>query len=401
MKHGMLKKFNLIIVSPRFYPLLGGGENQARLVSKKLAQSGHHVTIFASKLPATNFIDNDGEVQVIRVPSFNFSRNSGLRAVLNNLLFVFCCSIMLLYRMTKYDIVYFFWGSDYFSLIGILLKLLGKPTIIRTASMFSREIGNIRFKKYPFLRLQLIRCFDAYIAISGELGKSMLEDGISKEKIVRVGNCVDEDKFFPLAEDQRLALRSAKGLKRDEIVIIFAGHLNQIKGLDFFSKTINQMDLKQINTRVYILGSGKFVEDSLEATKEVLSLKSNDRVEFFGAVENIYPYYQIADIFVLPSKTEGMPNSLLEAMSCGLACVATSVGAVPEIITNHLDGILITHGDEAALKDNLIRLCGNHAERQRLGLAARQTIIRSFSVRQRIREYESLFRRLIDGLTKN
>jgi len=299
--------------------------------------------------------------------------------------------------MNKYDIVYFFFAPDHLSIIGLLLKLVGKPTIIRTASMFTKEIGNIRFTKYSSIRLKLIRFFDEYIAISDELEKAMIEDGIPVEKIVRIGNCVDEDKFFPLNEGQRQELRLTKGLKEDEIVIIYAGHLNSVKGFDFFAETINELDLKRINARIYFLGSG----NSFEAAKEVVSLKSNDRIHFFGSVENVDDFYKIADVFVLPSKTEGMPNALLEAMSCGLACIATSVGAVPEIITNNSNGIIIAYGDKSALKNSLIWLCSNHVERQRLGLLARQTIIQLFSARQRIKEYESMFRKLIDGKLKN
>jgi len=389
-------KPGIVIISPRFYPILGGGENQARLAATMLSKNGYKVTVIASKVQGAPYFERKNFFSIIRLPSFNFKKKDGMPAVLENLFFVALANVALLTRLYTFKVVMFFFGLDYFSLIALPLKLLGKKTLVRTASMFSKEIGNIRFSAFSRVRLILIKAFDIYIALSKELYFSFVADGIPENKIILLPNFIDEKKFFPVDEEYRLILRQKNALKPEDVVVLYVGHLNAIKGIDFLMRTINEIDLEEFGLKVFILGSGKFVSNSME--NEIKDLLRNagkkQHVNFVGTVEDVAEYYQLSDIFVLPSKTEGMPNSLLEAMACGSACIATAVGAVPEIISNNYNGILISYGDVKSFKNILIFLAKNKIERKRLGRCARQTILHNYSLQKELHEYQKIFSRL-------
>jgi glycosyltransferase involved in cell wall biosynthesis len=107
-----------------------------------------------------------------------------------------------------------------------------------------------------------------------------------------------------------------------------------------------------------MVGGGPKKED---LSDKVIKMNLEDEIIFTGMVEHqeIHEYYQAADIFVLPSYTEGLPISILEAMACGLPVVATNVGGIPEVITDGLNGFLVSPKNENELVKKLKILTKN------------------------------------------
>jgi glycosyltransferase involved in cell wall biosynthesis len=103
-------------------------------------------------------------------------------------------------------------------------------------------------------------------------------------------------------------------------------------------------------------------------------------VQFTGQVNDALRYLQAADLFVLPSATEGLSNSLLEALSTGLPVLATSVGGTPDVISHGVNGYLIPPDDLPALKNGLTTLLADRALRASLGMEGRQRILKDFSL---------------------
>jgi glycosyltransferase involved in cell wall biosynthesis len=105
-----------------------------------------------------------------------------------------------------------------------------------------------------------------------------------------------------------------------------------------------------------------------------------DRLHFAGVTRDVPAYLRAADIFVLPSRREGLPVALLEAMACGLACVASRLsGATDSIITDGVDGMLVPVGDIDAVADAIGALLDDPAQRMRLGTAARSTVVERYA----------------------
>jgi glycosyltransferase involved in cell wall biosynthesis len=124
-------------------------------------------------------------------------------------------------------------------------------------------------------------------------------------------------------------------------------------------------------------------------------------VQFAGQVDDAGPYLQAADLFVLPSSTEGLSNAMLEAMSCALPVLATRVGGAPDVIEHNVHGRLIPPDDVDALQRGLETLLPDRTLRFRLGAAARKRILSDFSLDSVAEQLSALYHRLLntDSLT--
>ena len=136
------------------------------------------------------------------------------------------------------------------------------------------------------------------------------------------------------------------------------------------------------------IGSGP-LKDELEAQAKSLGLQT--RVSFIGATSDPFTLLQAADLFVFPSRFEGFPNALVEAMACGLPAISFDCLTGPaDIIRNGVDGILVPPGDTAGFAAGMDMLMGNAAARARLGIRASEVLTR-FSVEKIIALWEQLF----------
>ena len=104
-----------------------------------------------------------------------------------------------------------------------------------------------------------------------------------------------------------------------------------------------------------------------------------DRIHFIGEIDAMRQFYERIDIFALPSRSEGMPMSVLEAMAMGLPCVVSAVGGVPKIIRNADEGVLVPPNDPAKLCEALHRLCTSLDLRQQIGQHARKHVCDGFA----------------------
>jgi len=111
-----------------------------------------------------------------------------------------------------------------------------------------------------------------------------------------------------------------------------------------------------------------------------LKAKTSDGVIFGGAVHNVPPYLQAADVFVLPSIAEGFSVAMLEAMASELAVVITDVGGARDAIDDTVHGLVIPPDDQPALEQALLAVLGDQASRQRMGQAARQRVQQEFAL---------------------
>jgi glycosyltransferase involved in cell wall biosynthesis len=120
-----------------------------------------------------------------------------------------------------------------------------------------------------------------------------------------------------------------------------------------------------------------------------------DRLRLVEHTASIEQYYRAADVFVLPSLREGLPNALLEAMACGLASIASRLpGVTDSVVTDGVDGLLVEPAGREALAAALGRLLGDADLRRRLGCAARQTVEARFSLPSIASRYISLYEEL-------
>jgi glycosyltransferase involved in cell wall biosynthesis len=178
----------------------------------------------------------------------------------------------------------------------------------------------------------------------------------------------------PVLPEIAAGLRRSLGIGGDATVLLSVGRLSKEKGhADFLRALALVRDAGERKLDVLLVGDGP-ERGALEALRAELKLE--DSVQFVGHQADVRPFYGIADLFVLPSHSEGSPNVLLEAIDAGVPIVATAVGGIPEIVENEVSAVLVNRQDEAALAMAVRRMLGDEALRERLRLGARFVLAR-------------------------
>lgn len=247
-----------------------------------------------------------------------------------------------------------------------------------------------------FVRRAIRSCLDVndrVIALSEEMRSALLATGVAPGKVVVVENAV----FLP----SRTVLESdpggcTSGPAHDPTVrLLFLNRLEAAKGVFDLLEAVIPLCRKHPGLSLRLIGPAS--EASLAVLSRVAQEGLSGRIEVGGTVtgEAKESGYLDADVYVLPSHVEAMPMGLLEAMSYGLACVATRVGAVGSVIQDGVSGLLVAPGDSDALARALDRLVMDASLRQRLGRCARETIETRFNWRDRARQMIDLYHDLL------
>jgi len=198
------------------------------------------------------------------------------------------------------------------------------------------------------VNLRLLKSASA-IGVMGKATYQYLENnGINEKKIAIIPNAIDGSLF---------GRTSHKEYKYD---ILYAGRIDENKNVPLLIKAIGRLSSKYPDLKVCVAGDG----DKLECVKTLTDAMSlNDQIVFLGHVdhEHIKELYDVSRIFVLTSRSEGVPMALLEAMFCGMACVSTKVGEIGSIINDGVNGFLLPNTeDDKVLATKLDTLLGDN-----------------------------------------
>lgn len=176
------------------------------------------------------------------------------------------------------------------------------------------------------------------------------------------------------------------------ITVLFVGRINGLKGIfELLSAFREIRQTEPTDCRLVLAGDGPDLE---RAREWVRTAGIEDNVSFTGWVigDDKTITFEAADVFVLPSYAEGLPNAMIEAMSCGLPVIMTSVGSIPDVIQNDENGILIRPRDESSLREALLRLIRSSSERERLGQAGYRTASAQFTIDEGVTRIEQSLR---------
>jgi glycosyltransferase involved in cell wall biosynthesis len=200
---------------------------------------------------------------------------------------------------------------------------------------------------------------------------------------------VDAEEFqsqgLGAARDQ---VRQELGLSGQALLLISVGSLSAEKGHQHLLAGMGDLTRKQLDVHLMMVGDGP-LRQQLELRSGELGLA--DRVHFLGSRHDVPRLLASADLFVLPSETEGMPAVLIEAGMSGLPSVAFNVGGVPEVLDPGVTGILVAPGDPTAFGEALAGMCLDRDGRAHMGDAARLRCRDLYDMSKVAREYEDLF----------
>lgn len=388
------------ILLSQFYPIVGGAEKQAQQLAEGLIKHGVDVRVVTGRLDDdSKYFEYVNNIPVYRHYCFGIKKRNGkrVRGIGGPYLPFYWASLLalLIKIRNEYDIIHVFLGLETAVIAGLIGKIFHKKIILRLPC--SGEFSTIvEFKKqYSILAspmLKIIRRADMAININSLIRRELIENGFPPENIVAIPNGVNTNYFQPVrTNSEKDAKKRELGLPLKKIVL-FIGRLAPQKDPYTLLRAWPEVIKSYPNAYLVLLGDGPLGE---QLKTYALDIGISDSVTFQGRVENPRDYFVASDVFVLPSKAEGMSNSLLEAIASGLPVIASSVAGNIDVITHCQNGLLFNVRDYAELSTAIICILKDDRLSSRLSYAARQTAVEKYSFDKVIQRHQMLYRELL------
>lgn len=229
----------------------------------------------------------------------------------------------------------------------------------------------------------------AVITVSARIKQTIVRMRLlSEDKAHAIPNGIDATPFESDA-DARAQVRASLGLAPGDVAVGCVARLVWFKGLDALIDAIPAVVHRHPQARFFIVGDGPLKGELLEQARQ---LGIADKLSFLGERDDVAKLLSAFDIFVLPSVSEGMPITILEAMAAARPTVATDVGGVGEMIEDHVSGLLVPPRTPRALADALNALVGDAPLRVRMGQAARARLDQHFAQDGMVASTDRLYR---------
>jgi sugar transferase (PEP-CTERM/EpsH1 system associated) len=275
----------------------------------------------------------------------------------------------------------------------VAARLACVPVAIHSEHGYEIEMLHGLSRKKRWIRRAVYAMCDCVFTVSEQLREyHALQAGVSQESISVIPNGVDTIKFAPRWE-KRSELRQKFGLPVGSLVLGSVGRLVAIKGQNVLLAAAGLLLKRGADLQVVLAGSGPELEPLKKIAETSPELRG--RVTFLGSCDEIPDVLNALDVFVLPSLSEGMSNTLLEALASGVPVIATRVGGNPEVVEHGQTGLLCPSGDVTALADCIDQLLSNLELRGQLGAAGRRSALVRFSLQRMIMTYQDLYLKLV------
>ena len=294
-----------------------------------------------------------------------------------------------LFSKEKPDIVHTHgWGGGLFS--GVLGARLAGVTIVihgEHGTLYVDKKRRILAQKFLFLLV------DRIITVSEDLKKQLIRYfKIEPEKVIAIINGVDTGKFQP-NPSSALIKRRELNLKEDEFMVGSVGRLVSIKDYQTLLYAAKEVINRLPNVKFMLVGDGPLRRE-LENLAVTLEIDKN--ILILGSRSDVAELINTMDLFVLTSLSEGLSNTILEAMAVGKPIIATDVGGNPEIVKDGETGLLIQPKNYKKLAESIVNLLSLSNLRKEMGAAARTRIVKKFSLQRMAKEYEDIYKHCLN-----
>lgn len=210
-------------------------------------------------------------------------------------------------------------------------------------------------------------CTHRIIAISDKVGRELIETVGFGQKIDTVYVPVDYHRFANAAKGN---IQQELGFDQSHIIIASVGHAVPVKGWDVAIKAFVQVHKQIPNARMVLVGGRTSLEYYNQLTGLIKQYEMEENIKFTGKRDDIPQILKESDVFILPSRSEGLGLALIEAMAAGLPCVAARVGGVPEVIDHGENGLLFERESVEELTRHLVRLIEDQSLRTKIASQA-------------------------------
>jgi glycosyltransferase involved in cell wall biosynthesis len=364
------------MIIAKFFPESGGAENQARLLSRHLQREGVNVFVLTRNYhggPACEILEG---FSIYRTPTF------GGRRMLNALVYLLGCLWKGCRLRRSFDVIHCHQAYSP-AITGVLLGFLcRKPVVVKITA--SDELGEVReLQRLPFFRLRkrLLRRVRLFFVVNPWISKELGTLGIPPQRTRWIPNGVEIPPQGAGEAQVRLRARQTLQLDPEKFVLVYSGRLSSEKGLPHLIRTVAR-GVEQYPRLLLLLVGGASAQRDVqeEVTTLIRDLRLASFIRLTGRVPAVTPYLLAADCFVLPSISEGMSNSLLEAMASGLPCIVSDIPAMRCLIESGEDGLTVPVGEEEPLLEAVGRLYQDRPLAARLGQRARAKIQQAYGI---------------------
>ncbi len=389
-------KVRIVMVTGAYFPEVSGAGLQCRALVRAAQSTELEFSVITTavdrSLPARS--EDDG-VAVTRL------RAGGIFTVLLHWL---PRLLELVREISGCDVVHLHGFSRKSYLFTLLGRLLGKKIVVKMSSLGEDDPPSVR--KSGGLRWLFYRKADLYLAPSVALADAYRGSSLPVEKLAELPNGVDTVRYSPATQEEKRKLRAKLGLPLDGLALVSLGHFSIDKRLDFLAHTWSRLECASGKVHLWLVGESR--PDAYEVDQRVAATvraaaenpKRPGELATPGRVANPQDWLRAADIFVLPSVREGLPNALLEAMSCGLACVATRLEGITDRVLSYggeeASGLLFLPDNPRVLAAAVGSLAGSGDLRDLLGERAREKIEKEY----RLETVAETYTKLISKLTQ-
>lgn len=365
------------------YPTVGGSGVIATELGKMLAEKGHEVHFITSSTPFRlnrnypNVYSHQVDVNsysVFQYAPYDIALATKIAEVIKNekldLMHVHYAIPHAVCAILGRDMA----GSD----IGIVTTLHGTDiTVLGTDSSLKEAI------RYG------IEKSDVVTAVSDSL-KEQTYDMINPNKAIQtVYNFVDE-REYQVQDSSRL--KKEFGIKEDEKVMVHVSNFRKVKRVGDVVETFYRVQ-KEVPAKLLLIGDGPEMSRTIQQVRE---LGIEEHVLFLGKRDNVAELYNISDLKLLLSEKEAFGLVLLEAMACGVPCIGSRIGGMPEIIENGNNGYLVDLGDVEQAADYALQILTNEELHVQLKTGSLETVKNRFNSNAILQQYEEIYESLLD-----
>jgi glycosyltransferase involved in cell wall biosynthesis len=366
-----------------YHPRIGGAEKLVGAVSPALQTCGDEVHVLTRRYAGLKSFEIVNGIAVHRLPILGPKVTASLG---------FTLAALPLLRRLRPALIHAHELLSPTTTAITAKRLFGAPVVVTVHSCGAQgEIARLKNKFMGARRLATFRQqVDAFVVINHDIDAELDEIGVPQERRTFIPNGVDTTHFAPPAD--KAAVRAALGLPNAPLAV-YTGRFAPEKRLDLLLEAWSMVRERIPNALLLLVGQGKAEADLRE--------RAGAGAQFVGATDNVAPYLQAADVFVMSSAYEGLSVALLEAMATGLPTVVTAVGGNRDIITHGENGWLVPPLDVNALHSGLVSLLEDSTRRAELGRQARAHIVREYELSVTVRRLRELYERVVNSKRGN
>ena len=366
---------HVLLVLDQFPKTLGGGERVALKLASLLPKYGYRASIltFAAH-PESSGLESP-PCPIYLLPLQRTYDLSAIRGAFELGRFL---------KEQRIQIVQtFFESSDLWA--GFVTKVMSDAKLIWSR----RDMGILRENKHHVAYRLMSRLPDRVFAVSEEVRQHcVVVDRIDASRVQTIYNGIDVAHWNAISKPPK---------RTGELLVATVGNIRRVKGHDVFIKAAASIVSRFPNVSFSIAGGVLEPAYFAELQELVRDLGLSNHLHFAGGITNLREYLSAADIFVLPSRSEGFSNAIVEAMAASLPVVATDVGGNAEAVQDGVSGFIVPSEDPKALAVAITRLLSDPSMAQEMGVAGKKLAAEKFTTEAMMRQVTLVYARLLTG----